>query len=145
MTLSSENNNKFRKIIIEHYRNSQYKLVLDDLEAISYEQESTNCADKLIFQFVINNNIITKVGFNGYGCTIAIASSDIFCKVIMNKTMKQTLEIINNYSAMINSQVYNNVVIEDLVILEVLANHTIRKKCALLVANGFKTMINNYE
>lgn len=145
MTLHNGNNNKFRKIIIEHYRDSKYKLVINDSKVISYEQESNNCADKLIFQFVINNSIITKAAFNGYGCTIAIASSDIFCKVIMNKTLKQALIIINNYSAMINSQKYNRTVIEDLIILEVLANHPIRQKCALLVADGFKTMITNYE
>lgn len=136
-------NNEWRKKIIDHYQKPKYKYLIDEKEVISYEQESKNCADKILLQVKISHNVIKKISFTGYGCTISIATADIFCQELENKSLLVASNIINNFIAMIDNKEYNDKCLNDLIVFYNLKDHQIRKKCALLSASAFKTIINN--
>jgi len=67
----------YREIIIERYKEPQYKKELDPHD-ISFEDENPLCGDQLRVDLRVDKTgLITDAGFSGHGCAISQASADL--------------------------------------------------------------------
>jgi nitrogen fixation protein NifU and related proteins len=78
----------YREVIIEHYQNPGFRGELDPHD-YSYEDENPLCGDHIRIDLRVNNQgIVTEAAFNGHGCAISQASSDMLLESIIGKSVE---------------------------------------------------------
>lgn len=146
--MNSFNNNQdyYRKLIVEHYSKPKNKGFKNLPNSLTYHQTSNSCVDNFHVEIFIKNNIITSARFTGVGCAISTAAIDLFCILIEGKTIPQVKEIINNYQAMLAEKKFNDKIIENMIAFKNVPRQRNRIKCALIGINGINKLIgSDYE
>jgi nitrogen fixation protein NifU and related proteins len=78
----------YREVIIEHYQNPGFRGELDPHD-YSYEDENPLCGDHIRIDLRVNDQgIVTEAAFNGHGCAISQASSDMLLESIIGKSVE---------------------------------------------------------
>ncbi|MBU4691322.1 Fe-S cluster assembly sulfur transfer protein SufU [Mycoplasma zalophi] len=140
--MTTYSNLEKREIIYSHYEKpnnfSEYK----DAKSI-LDHSNTGCADNLVLNVEVENNILKNATFNGIGCSIFMAASDIMIDILKNKTINEIKLIINEYENMIfNSKINNPDILGDLIIFENVRVHMNRVECATIISRSFKKALN---
>ncbi|MEL7643082.1 MAG: Fe-S cluster assembly sulfur transfer protein SufU [bacterium] len=79
----------YREIIIERYKDPQFKKELDPHD-ISFEDENPLCGDQLRVDLRVDETgMITDAGFSGHGCAISQASADLLMESIIGKNIEE--------------------------------------------------------
>lgn len=133
-----------RSIILDNYQNPNKKMVSDD-NYIKINTRNVSCIDNLDIYLKINNNIIEDVTFDGEACVISISSTNILINLIIGKTKKEGIYIIDNYLKMINEEEYDKEVLRELMVFDDTSKQPSRIKCATLSASGIKNFLENEE
>ena len=134
-----------RSILLENFQNPVNKGLIDDNSYIKINTNNESCIDELDFMLKIENNIITDIRFDGEACAISTSTASIMIKTLINKTVDEALDIINNYQNMIDEQEYNPEILEEAIVYDEIYKQPNRKKCALLPWNGIKEALINYN
>jgi nitrogen fixation NifU-like protein len=78
----------YRELIIEHYKNPQYRGELDPHD-LSYEDENPLCGDHIRIDLRVDSEgKISEAAFSGHGCAISQASADLLLESIIGKNMQ---------------------------------------------------------
>ena len=81
--------NLYREIILDHYRDPQFKGELDDANFVASEVNPL-CGDALTFLIRFNpDNIVEAVAWQGEGCAIAVASADMLSDTLIGLSIDQ--------------------------------------------------------
>lgn len=80
--------------VMDHFRNPRNVGKLDDADGIG-EVGNARCGDIMKIYIKVENDVITDVKFNTFGCGSAIASSSMATEMIKGKTIAQALELTN--------------------------------------------------
>ncbi|WP_025755549.1 iron-sulfur cluster scaffold-like protein [Mycoplasmopsis cricetuli] len=132
------NANKAREIIMNHYLNPKNKIALDPEKYLTIFSDT--CSDKLILKTNFQNEILKEVNFDGHGCAIFMASTDIFLTLIKNKTKTEIISLINIFTNFVKQNKINEKEFKQLGDLWVFYNvktHLNRLVCALLITKAF--------
>jgi nitrogen fixation protein NifU and related proteins len=62
------------------------------------------CGDKFKLFLDVENEVISKATFHGYGCAISKASTAVLIEKIQNKTYSEALILINAYFEVLNAK-----------------------------------------
>jgi nitrogen fixation NifU-like protein len=89
----------YNSIVVENFSNPCHsgKVTSPDF---SIELGNPVCGDKIIIQGILSNNqLVTKSKFQAWGCATTIATANIFCGYLLNKSFDEITgtkkEIIN--------------------------------------------------
>ncbi|GHO60014.1 iron-sulfur cluster scaffold-like protein [Ktedonobacter robiniae] len=77
-----------REFILDHYRNPRNYEVLEQPDGHS-EGVNPVCGDRVALDIRVENGRITRIGFQGRGCTISQASASILTEVVENQTVEE--------------------------------------------------------
>jgi nitrogen fixation protein NifU and related proteins len=78
----------YRELIIEHYKNPQYRGELDPHD-LSYEDENPLCGDHIRIDLRVDSEgKISEAAFSGHGCAISQASADLLLESIIGKNLQ---------------------------------------------------------
>ena len=81
--------------VMEHFRNPHNMGKLDDADGIG-EVGNAKCGDIMrMYIKVDDDQVITDIKFNTFGCGSAIATSSMATEMIKGKTIDQALELSN--------------------------------------------------
>lgn len=80
--------------VMDHFTNPRNVGVIDNADGVG-EVGNAKCGDIMKIYLKIDNNIITDVKFNTFGCGSAIASSSMATEMIKGKPLSQALELTN--------------------------------------------------
>lgn len=130
-----------KSIILDHYNNPTNKGLVEDDNYHKVNMNSESCIDDLDFMIKIENNIITDVRFDGEACAISTSASSIMINLILNKSIDEVLNIINNYENMIDEKDYDKELLEEANVFDEIYKQANRKKCALLPYHGLKKVL----
>lgn len=139
------NPNIRREIILEHYQHPLNKGLVEDN---TYEKENTNnesCIDNIDVQMKIEDNIIKDIRFDGEACAISTSATSIMIKILLDKSIEEAKDIIENYENMINEKEYKEELLEELNVYNETYKQPNRKKCALLPFESVKKILIRYE
>lgn len=79
----------YREIIIDHYKNPQYRGHLDPND-IHFEDDNPLCGDHIEITLRVDpSGKVTDGRFDGKGCAISQASADLLIESIIGKTLDQ--------------------------------------------------------
>ncbi|RIV16907.1 Fe-S cluster assembly sulfur transfer protein SufU [Mycoplasmopsis gallopavonis] len=133
------NPNQAREIIMKHYMQPNNRENLDpNQETKTYF--SNTCSDKLDLQLYWDGEILKDAKFQGNGCAIFVASTDIFLSLIQNKTKTEITELAKLFNKFVNQEELSQTKINQLENLWVFYNvktHLNRVACATLTSNTF--------
>ena len=83
----------YRELILDHARNQQNWGMLDPND-FDHEEKNPLCGDRLRLTLSVDeNNVITKVGWDGEGCAISQASASMFGEQILGLTLEEARKI----------------------------------------------------
>lgn len=80
--------------VMEHFQNPRNVGKIDDADGVG-EVGNAKCGDIMKIYLKIENDIITDVKFNTFGCASAIATSSMATELIKGKPVSEALELTN--------------------------------------------------
>ena len=80
--------------VMDHFRNPRNVGVIDDADGVG-EVGNAKCGDIMKIYLKIDNDIVTDVKFETFGCGSAIASSSMATEMIKGKSVGEVLELTN--------------------------------------------------
>ena len=80
--------------VMDHFMNPRNVGKIDDADGIG-EVGNAKCGDIMKIYIKVDNNIITDVKFNTFGCGSAIASSSMATEMIKGKPIDEALDLTN--------------------------------------------------
>ena len=84
----------YREKVMDHFMNPRNVGKIDDADGVG-EVGNAKCGDIMKIYIKVDNNIITDVKFNTFGCGSAIASSSMATEMIKGKSLDDALELTN--------------------------------------------------
>jgi nitrogen fixation NifU-like protein len=83
----------YREVIIDHYKNPQYRGHLDPND-IQFEDDNPLCGDHIEITLRVDENGKVSDGrFDGRGCAISQASADLLLESIMGKPVEDVKKL----------------------------------------------------
>ena len=80
--------------VMDHFMNPRNVGKIDGADGVG-EVGNAKCGDIMKIYIKVDNNIITDVKFNTFGCGSAIASSSMATEMIKGKSLDDALELTN--------------------------------------------------
>jgi len=133
----SINQEMMREIIVDHYKNPLNKSTPENKEEYeSIRMDSDSCIDDItIYLKVVDDKILDAV-FDGVGCAISTASTDILCELIKGKEYNQAKYIMDQYLNMIYEKEYDEEALDELNAFMNTHKQASRIKCATIGVTG---------
>lgn len=142
----SINPQMMREIIMDHYNNPLHKNVPHNLEGYKkIRMDSDSCIDDITIYIKIEDDKIIDACFDGVACTISTSSTDILCDLIIGKSVKDALYIVEQYKNMIYEKDFDDSVLDELIVFINTHKQAARIKCATLGPNGVEDIINGKD
>ncbi|WP_036464784.1 iron-sulfur cluster scaffold-like protein [Mycoplasmopsis sturni] len=138
------NSNQAREIIMSHYTKPEFKTKLDPEQEPTFF--STTCQDKLILKTSYIDNKLSSAEFDGHGCAVFLAATDLFIKQALGKTKEEIQVLIEDFTRFVMQEPISEEQINSLGDLWVFFNvkvHLNRTTCALLTAKNFLDAYKN--
>ncbi len=80
--------------VFDHFRNPRNVGVIEDADGIG-EVGNTVCGDIMKMYLKIDNDVVTDVKFETFGCGSAIASSSMATEMIKGKPLSEVMKLTN--------------------------------------------------
>ncbi len=80
--------------VMDHFKNPRNVGVIEDADGVG-EVGNAKCGDIMKIYLKIDNDIITDIKFETFGCGSAIASSSMATELIKGKPLKDALKLTN--------------------------------------------------
>lgn len=84
----------YSKQVMEHFENPRNVGKMENADGVG-EVGNAKCGDIMKMYLKIDNDVITDVKFNTFGCGAAIATSSIATEMIKGKTVQEALKLTN--------------------------------------------------
>lgn len=142
----SINPQMMREIIMDHSNNPLHKNIPQNLEGYKkIRMDSDSCIDDITIYIKIEDDKIIDACFEGVACTISTSSTDILCDLIIGKSLKDALYIVEQYKNMIYEKDFDDSVLDELIVFINTHKQAARIKCATLGPSGVEDIINGKD
>ena len=134
-----------REILLDHYNNPNNKQSVNDKKYRSVHNASESCIDDITVYMYAEDGTIKDVKFDGIGCTICTASTDIMCDLVTDKTYDEARAIINEYYKMVDEKPFDEEVLEEANAFDTLYQQANRIKCGTIGIHAIEDLINEFD
>lgn len=134
-----------RSIILENYQNPKNKGLIQDDSYLETNMNSESCIDEITLMVKIEEGIIKDIRFDGEACAICTSSTSIMIETLINKNVKEAIEILENFKNMIEEKEYDSEKLELAVVYDDISKQPNRKRCALLSWWGIEKILNKLK
>jgi len=137
----------YRDVIFEHYRRPHNKGVIEGAQIVT-KGNNPVCGDRVtVYGRLGADGKLERVGFEGKGCAICIASCSLMSEAVKGKTLEEAGQTSDHFKAMMRNEVPFQVPEElpDLEALEGVRKFSVRVKCATLPWTTLKNGILEYQ
>ncbi len=116
----------YTKTVMDHFMNPRNVGEIENADGIG-EVGNAKCGDIMKMYLKIENDVITQVKFETFGCGSAIASSSMATEMIKGKTVEEALDVTNKQ------------------VVEALGGLPAHKlHCSVLAEESIKAAVKNY-
>lgn len=126
--------NLYQEVILDHYKNPLNKSLAKDYD-VQVHHINPSCGDEITLNITLAGNVISKITWDGVGCSISQASVSIASDLLVGKTLDVSESITEEFMDLMQSKGKksgNERVLEDAVALAGVSQYPARIKCALL-------------
>lgn len=128
----------YREIVNEHNLHPAHKHELENPTMV-LQGVNPSCGDDIYLQLKVEDGVITDAAFNGSGCAISQASTDMMIDLIIGQTEEEALRAAENFMKMIKGTATEEELeeLDESAALQDISHMPARVKCASL---GWRTM-----
>ena len=90
----------YREIILDHYRNPRHKQVLEPFDR-SVEANNPACGDEIDLRLRLDGVAIEAIAFTGRGCSISQASASMLCESVAGMETERATRLAGSFRAML--------------------------------------------
>jgi len=126
--------NLYQEVILDHYKNPLNKSLSEDYD-VQVHHINPSCGDEITLNITLMDNVISKITWDGVGCSISQASVSIASDLLVGKTLDVSGSITEEFMDLMQSKGKksgNERVPEDAVAFAGVSQYPARIKCALL-------------
>lgn len=135
----------YQDLILDHARRPRNFGVLPKANVIK-EGFNPICGDKLKFYLLADNNVVSKVMFEGVGCAIFMASASLLTQVLPGKNIEEVERLFDSFHALVtDGSVSKNEedLLGKLMALSGVSAYPVRVKCATLAWHTMRAALHN--
>ena len=139
--------NLYQEVILDHYKRPKNKSLRAN-PSIQVHHVNTSCGDELTLNLVVDAGLVKDLSWDGVGCSISQASASVMSELLIGKSIKAALALIEEFQEMLQSKGAisgNEDHLQDGVAFAGVAKFPARVKCALLAWMAFKDAISRTE
>ncbi|SEK94699.1 nitrogen fixation protein NifU [Carnobacterium iners] len=128
----------YRQVILDHSSHPHHHGTLEDATN-QVEMNNPTCGDVIELQLNLADNRIEAIRFSGSGCTISTASASMMTDVVLGKTPKEALALVDQFSLLVQGKEPGNLDdLGDAAILSGVVKFPARIRCATLAWKGLE-------
>lgn len=126
--MSDEEKHKgpYTPLVLEHFKSPHHWGKIENPDGVG-KVGNPVCGDVMWIYIKVKDDVIVDVSFETFGCVAAIATSSVATDIVINKTIKEALEVTNKRIAQILGGLPPN-----------------KFHCSLLAEEGIKAAIEDY-
>ncbi|MES2217466.1 MAG: SUF system NifU family Fe-S cluster assembly protein [Pseudomonadota bacterium] len=130
----------YQEVIIDHSRQPRNFGVLPDA---NHSKEGFNplCGDRVTVHILAENDVISKLQFEGCGCAISMASASLMTETLWGKTRAEVEVIFQHFHQLITAGSAPEELLGKLTVLAGVAEFPVRVKCATLPWHTLKAAL----
>jgi len=139
--------NLYQEVILDHYKRPKNKSLRAN-PSIQVHHVNTSCGDELTLNLVVDAGLVKDLSWDGVGCSISQASASVMSELLIGKSSKAALALVEEFQEMLQSKGAisgNEDHLQDGVAFAGVAKFPARVKCALLAWMAFKDAISRTE
>nr|6A6F_A Chain A, Iron-sulfur cluster assembly scaffold protein NifU [Fervidobacterium islandicum]6A6F_B Chain B, Iron-sulfur cluster assembly scaffold protein NifU [Fervidobacterium islandicum] len=107
------------------------------------EGKNLSCGDEVTLYFLFDGDKIVDVKFEGHGCAISQASTNVMIEQIIGKTKQEALEMMKNAENMMLGKEFDENVLGPIINFYDVKNYPMRVKCFLLPWKTLEIALKN--
>lgn len=134
-----------KEIIMENYLNPVNRQTIEDNRYIKVNANSETCIDNIDLFVLFENDKIVDIKFDGEACAISTSATSIMIKLLLNKTLEEIENLINNYENMIKHEHYDEDLLGEANCYDEIYLQQNRIGCATIPWVGLKKAIKEYK
>jgi len=139
------NKEMMRATILAHYENPYHKETPQNAdEFIQIHLNSTGCIDDITLYLKVKDEVVLEGYFDGFGCTISIASTSILLEMIEGKTFPEALALITEYYKMMEGKEYDSEILGEAIVFANTVRQPSRIKCATIGWGGAFEILSEF-
>lgn len=143
--MSSNLDNLYRDIIMDHYKYPRGKKKLEKADVTS-EGKNPVCGDEIEMKLRLDGDKIDDISIECLGCAISVASGSMLADTVKGKSLKEARKIASIIKAILKGEKpEGDFDLGDLEALEGVKNFPVRIKCALLSWTTLMEGLENWE
>ena len=102
--LSSNLDDLYREIILDHYRSPRNRGELDSPPAIRVEGFNPLCGDEIVVYLDVEDGVLKNIKMVGSGCSISQSSASLMSAAVKGKTLERVRETIATFKQLMTVQ-----------------------------------------
>ena len=135
--------NIYTELIVEHNQSKENRRHLEHA-TITERGHNPSCGDEIILELEISDGVIKDAAFNGAGCAISQASTDMMIDLMRGKKIDEAKRLAELFINMIHGDITDDNDLEELdeaAALKNISTMPARVKCATLAWHTLDTAI----
>lgn len=144
--MSSNLQNLYRQVIMDHYKNPRNKGLLEGETYHSVHLKNPTCGDDVTIAIKTDDQKITDIRHEGIGCAICCSSASVMSEVLVDKTFEEALNITNNFYEIVKGEDIDDDLDEDEMgdafVYAGVSQFPARIKCATIAWKAFEQAID---
>ena len=142
----SDMNSIYRQVIMDHYKNPRNKGLKKEEGYVLCHLKNPSCGDMINVESKTQNGMVADIRQDGQGCSICCASASIISETLKGKSVKEALNIIDNYLKMVSNEEYDKSIdLDELAVFEGIKDFPARVRCASIAAQALKNTLEKEE
>lgn len=130
--MSSNLDQLYRQVIMDHYKNPRNKGSLED-GALTIDMNNPTCGDRIHLTLQVVDGVVENAKFDGEGCSISMSSASMMTQAIKGKKIEEALKLSSIFSEMMLGKEYDDSIdLGDIEALNGVSKFPARIKCATL-------------
>jgi nitrogen fixation protein NifU and related proteins len=145
MPFSIDQNELMRQIIVDHYKNPRNFQVVNDSSYITIHMDSASCIDDIYVHVKIIDGIVKDCKWHGKGCAISTASTSIMTELVIGKSEKDAMKIMEEFNKMVDGKEFDEDALGEAICFSNVNRQPSRITCANISWRGLQKAFQEEE
>ena len=143
--MSSNLDNLYRRVIMDHYKNPRNRGILED-GSHTINMNNPTCGDRIQLTFKVVDGLVVDARFEGEGCSISMSSASMMTQAIKGKKVEEAIKLSKIFSDIMQGKEYDDDIdLGDIEALQGVAKFPARIKCATLAWKAMEKGLKEEE
>ncbi|EIT87162.1 nitrogen fixation protein [Fictibacillus macauensis ZFHKF-1] len=144
--MSSNLDQLYRQVIMDHYKNPRNKGTLAD-DAVTINMNNPTCGDRIQLHLKVEDGKIAEAKFDGEGCSISLASASMMTQSVKGLSVDDAIKLAHVFYEMMLGKEYDEEALDlgDIEALQGVSKFPARIKCATLAWKAMEKGVGQNE